>query len=300
MNMMAPMTSSSVLAARAMVVSLSISQWSGRRLDRQVTHEVNTSHNAESDASRVNKMLLPKEALADIAKIANETRDEFAKRTLPWLDNGGGRIMAADAYLAYVQWFNSQKRKFDKAVAEFCRDYPGYVAAARNRLGTMFKDEDYPSIDDIERKFAMAVKVMPVPTASDFRVDMADSQAAQIRSDIERDVHEAMTNAVADCFRRISEVVGRMVERLEAYKPATKPGQKTEGVFRDSLVENVRDLVDIMPALNIVGDVRLIAITDQMRELTRFSAETLRISPNARRDTAAKAKAIFDQVSDFI
>ena len=69
-------SASSVHASRAMIVSLSISQWSGRRLDREVTDEVNQQHNAASDAGRYNKLLLPREALAGIVAIVSERRIE--------------------------------------------------------------------------------------------------------------------------------------------------------------------------------------------------------------------------------
>ena len=66
MNAMTPLASAtSTLSTRAMLVSLSISQWSGRRLDREITDEVNQQHNAAADAGRYNKLLLPKEALAE-------------------------------------------------------------------------------------------------------------------------------------------------------------------------------------------------------------------------------------------
>lgn len=97
MNALTPIPSASAtLSTRAMLVSLSISQWSGRRLDREITDEVNQSHNAASDAGRYNKLLLPKEALGGIVSVVSETRTDFLKRTLPWMDNGS-RIMAADA-----------------------------------------------------------------------------------------------------------------------------------------------------------------------------------------------------------
>ena len=292
-------TASGTLASRAMIVSLSISQWSGRRLDREITDEVNSSHNAAADAGRYNKLLLPKEALDPIVKVVSETRTEFLKRTLPWIDNGG-RIMAADAYMRHLSWINGQARKFNAAVDEFIAKYPGYVNAAAVRLNGMFKAEDYPSADELRRKFAMDCKVLPVPSADDFRVAMSEAQAAQIKADIEAQVTEATTIAVKDVYRRVAEVSGRMVDRLNAYKPASKKGERSEGVFRDSLVENVRDLIDILPALNITGDPALTAMADKLKPLAEWDASTLRDDPAKRRDVAAEAQAIFDQVSDFL
>lgn len=300
MNIMTnPQSVSSVLASRAMIVSLSISQWSGRRLDRQITDEVNQQHNAASDAGRYNKLLLPKEALAEIVSIVGETRSDFLKRTLPWMDNGS-RIMASDAYLQHMSWVRGQVAKFDRAVDKFLADYPQYVADARVRLNGMFKDDDYPDAQILRSKFGVTCKVLPVPTSEDFRVDMSQAQADRIREEIEQQVSDATTEAVRDVYRRVADVTGRMVERLNAYKPAGRPGDKTEGVFRDSLVENVRDLISVLPALNIIGDRELSAMVERLKPLAEHNASTLRDRPEIRRDVADEAQKILDSVSGFL
>ncbi|THK33463.1 hypothetical protein EHS39_36245 [Ensifer sp. MPMI2T] len=300
MNAHARITSASAtLAARAMIVSLSISQWSGRRLDREITDEVNQQHNAASDAGRYNKLLLPKEALAGIVSVVSETRADFLQRTLPWMDKGG-RIMAAEAYMAHMSWIRSQSNKFDRAVDEFIRRYPGYVQDARVRLNGMFKDEDYPTIDQLRGKFALECKVLPVPTSEDFRVTMSAAQAEQIRAEIEEQVTEATTAAVQDVYRRVADVSGRMVERLNAYRPSEGKGDKAEGVFRDSLVENVRDLIAILPALNITGDPALTEMAEKLKPLAKHDASVLRDNPHIRKDVAAEAQAILDSVAGFL
>lgn len=300
MNAVTPITSaSSVLASRAMVVSLTISQWAGRRLDREVTDEVNEQHNAAADAGRYNKLLLPKEALAPIVSIVGATRADFIKRTLPWMDNGS-RIMAADAYLAHMAWMRGQVNQFDRAVEAFIAAYPAHVNAARARLNGMFKDSDYPDPVQLRAKFAMDCRVLPVPTSDDFRVAMSEAQASIIRTEIEQQVSEATSSAVRNVYERVAEVAGRMVERLNAYRPATRRGDKSEGVFRDSLVGNVRDLISVLPALNITGDPRLTEMAEKLKPLAEYDAHVLRDNPKIRRDVAAEAQAILDSVSDFL
>lgn len=299
MNMISPVHSvSSVLATRAMIVSLNISQWEGRRIDRKVTNEVNQQHNAAADAGRYNKLLLPKEALATIQSIVSATRTEFHERTLPWMDKGG-RIMASDGYLAHISWIRAQTSKFERAVDEFIVSYPDYVNDAQQRLGSLFKQDDYPSADELRAKFRVDCRVFPVPTATDFRVDMSDAQAELIRQDIERNVADATTSAVQDVYKRVADVTGRMVERLNAYKPAVHKGEKSEGVFRDSLVENIRDLITVLPALNITGDPELTAMADKLKPLAEHNASTLRDNPTIRRDVADEAAKIFLSVSEY-
>lgn len=299
MNAHVTVATSSMLASRAVIVSLKISQWSGRRLDRDVTDEVNQSHNADADAGRFNKLLIPKDALKDITKVVSETRSEFEKRTLPWIDRGG-RIMDASAYMQNGRWVSGQIAKFDAAVSKFLGEYPGYVAAAGARLGTMFDPSDYPTADELKAKYNMELVVMPVPTGDDFRVAMSEHQASRIRAQIEARVEEAQRNAVADVYRRITEALERMVNRLSNYQPAEQTGDRAIGIFRDSLVDNVRDLIEVLPSLNITGDPVLAAMASRLRPLVEFKAETLREDAGKRRDVAHEAQKILDTLSDFI
>jgi hypothetical protein len=89
-----------------------------------------------------------------------------------------------------------------------------------------------------------------------------------------------------------------MADRLRKYV-VTENG--VQNAFRDSLVGNVRELVDLLPALNITGDPVLTDITKRMREsLTVYDGDTLRASAAARIETAKAADDILATVSAFM
>lgn len=298
MNQMTPATaqaaSTSILASRAMIVSVTISQWSGRRLDRQVTQELNDQNNAASDASRVNKLLVSKDALAGIQAIVSETRNGFYERTLPWL-NDGGRIISADGYLPFAAWMRSQHAKFETEVNKLVRDFDQHVTDARKRMGKLFKAADYPTSNEIREKFGIVYSVMPVPTSADFRVDMSEHHAAMIRADIETQLAKATENAIRDVYVRAATLTERMVDRLNAFTP----GERTGG-FRSSLVENIADLVSVLPSLNIVGSPELDALGERLKALTKHDAAALKEDAAIRKDTAAEAQAILDSLAGFL
>ncbi|KZL17669.1 hypothetical protein PsAD2_03005 [Pseudovibrio axinellae] len=289
---------SNTLASRAMLISLSISNWSGRKLDRKVTEEVNTSRGAASDAGRYNKQLLPKEALDAIHKKAGAIRNEFYARTLPWMDDGQ-RIMAANAFLAHSQWFANQRTGYDKLVEDFLKEYPDFVEQAKLNLKDMFNATDYPPVDVLRQKFGIEITVLNVPNSEDFRVSISEAQADQIRTQIEAKVTEASQNAVKDVYRRITESLTRMVERLNNYKPGNRV-ERAQGVFRNSLVENIRDLIEVMPALNITGDPELDRLAERLKDVTIYDANVLKTNANKRKDTAQEAQAILDSMSAFV
>jgi hypothetical protein len=290
---------SHVLSSRAMLASVKISAWSARRVDKRVTAETNAAHYAAPDAGRYNKTLLAKDALAAITSAASAARLKHYALTLPWLDDGA-RILPAASYDTYADSMRDLRATFDAAVADFIAAYPAFITDARHRLGAMFNADDYPAPDDIASRFAFSTRVLPMPDARDFRVDVGDAAAAAIRDDIERATVEALAGAQRDCFQRVADVVGHMAEKLAAYKPAARDGARVEGIFRDSLIANVRDLADALPALNITGDSTLSAIAERMARLCEADADTLRQSDTLRADTAARAAAILSDVESYL
>ena len=53
------------LSDRALLVQLSISQWTARKFDKKVTNDVANTHGVASSAGRYNKALLPMNDLLD-------------------------------------------------------------------------------------------------------------------------------------------------------------------------------------------------------------------------------------------
>ncbi len=285
--------STSSLASRSMIVSLKIRQWSGRKLDRSVTSEVNDSKHASSDAGRYNKALMPSEAMIGITKAVTAIRTLYMDSSLPWIDKGG-RIMANEGYLNFTQKVNAAIYEFEIAVSEFLGNYDYHVAQAQARLGDMFDITEFPTVDELRDKFSVKVNVMPVPDKDDFRVDMSEAQAAMIRADIEKCVQDATAAAIRDVYKRVVEVSQMMVDRLNAYK-----GNKGDRMY-DSLVGNVRDLIETLPALNITGDPALTQLAKDLEPLVEYEVDTLKKNPGVRADVAAEAQAIVDRMSSFI
>jgi len=290
---------SNILSSRAMLARVNVSQWTARKLDKRVTRETNDAHGAAHDAGRYNKKLIGQGALDAIEAIATEARTYHYGVTLPWLDNGA-RILPAALYLDYTNKMRAYRERFDAAVSAFVADYPAHVEQARRRLNGMFAAGDYPTSGEIAARFAFSVRVLPVPAPNDFRVAIGDAAADNIRTEIEAAAREALAGAMRDAWQRVAESVGRMAERLATYKPAGD-GARAAGVFRDSLVENVRALVAILPALNIAGDPELNAIAERMaRELCAHDAGQLRDSAELRESVRDAAAAILADVSAYI
>jgi hypothetical protein len=274
------------LQDKAMLVTLTINCWTNRKYDKTVSTEVELSH-AAKDAGRYNKLLIDKAALDPITKIGNAARSYHYALTLPWGDNNE-RLLPGALFMDYGDQIRQFKSDFAGKVRDFLTHYPKLVNDARERLGTMYNPLDYPAVEDIKGKFGLEVSFTGIPSAKDFRVDLNEAYVSTIRREIEERTNQRIEEAMKNCWARVREVVTNMHTRLS----------DKDAKFRDSLVENARELVAILPALNITGDPELTKIGIEIEGLL-LSPDRLRHDPGKRAETADKAAAILARMTGF-
>jgi len=275
-----------MLANKALLVSVSISQWGARKKDKKASASVENTFSAGKQAGSYNKKLLPgAKELEAVYTLAGSIRNFFYDNTLPWLSDGT-RILASKNYVEFNREFQAKHLKFIGAVEAFIGVYPTLKAQAQTILGSLYDPNDYPTESKIRSAFQCEILFLPLPQVSDFRVDVDASGLDSLTSKL-RDIE---TEAVKHCFNKLSEVIKKAVERLS--DPKAK--------FQDSLLENITDLCGVLPKLNVTEN--------QDLEKTRLEVEALvsgispascRVNATDRQSAAAKLKAIQSKMGAF-
>lgn len=287
------------LSERAMLATLNITTWTATKHDRKASLEVAQNHQASARAGRYNKILVSKDALAKIKQLESQMRDYHYKHTMPWDDNGQ-RVLPATMYFDYTTETNRLIQEFCEAADDFCdNQYRGVVAKAQQDLGSLFDIGDYPTPAKVRSKFSAKVKVMNMPDADDFRVQLGQGEVARIKAQIKQDELVNLASAMQEPWQRMYEAVAHMVERLRVYDNR-KPDDKGAGSFRDTLVTNIEELVDILPKLNLIGDVALDSMAKEIKDSLVVAPQTLRDSANIRKNTMADAEAILSKMSGYM
>lgn len=263
----------------AMLVALNISQWTARKYDKSVSTEVEKAHGA-TDAGRFNKLLIDKAYLEPMDKAANAARQHHYKVTLAWGDNGD-RLLPAMLFLDYTDTMRLFKNEFEDKARAFHSIYPNLVGNARARLGSMYNPDDYPRADEIRDRFQFATSFSPVPSANDFRVNLNKEYVDDIRADMTSREAARRKDALKECYARVRTVVGKMSEVCS----------KEKGKIFDSMIDNARDLVNMLPAFNFDNDQELNDIAAELHGIL-VPPDRLRQDVRLRADTAAKADAI--------
>jgi hypothetical protein len=287
-----------LITEKAMLARLKVSRWGASKHDKAITEQIAAQHGADPTMGRYSKRLIAKERLETIRQIAYKARHHYYEHTLPWLDDGA-RVLPAALYFDYMQKQNELKAEFETAVAEFIDNYPTILADAQNALGTLFDPADYPDERDIARKFSLETGVDPMPTAEDFRVSLSEDENARIREQIQVRLDQGVEGAMQDVYQRMFSAVSHMVERLRAYE--IDENGKAQNTFRDSLVDNVRDLVELLPKLNITGSNQLEDMRHRLSdELCQIDAWDLRQDAGQRNQVAASAEAILAEIENVM
>ena len=284
--------------SRAMLVRVSVKSWEARRFDRKVTDEVNATHGAAKEAGRFNKHLLggrkaaPQHAAALSA--AGAVRQELYAQTLPWADEGW-RLLPTANFDTFTDAMRKRRGAFDTAVSEFVDAYPSLVEGARILLNGMFREGDYPAAHEVGARFSVEVEFSPVPAQGDLRVALPAETVADIERRTAERVERATQDAMQDAWSRLRDVVAKLRAKLAEKRDDGRPA-----IFRDSLIGNVRDVVDILARLNVTGDDGLEQVRAQVEaEFAGLSPESLRKSAPARDAAVNKADAILATMTEL-
>lgn len=279
------------LTTKAMLVSLNISQWNVHRKSKEATAELAQAFNSDALWTRGNKSLASRKILATINIIVSEARNFHMAETMPWTD-GGFRILPSKNYLHYTQKMREIKIKFDDAVVELVSKLPEIKEEAKNSLGKLYNELEYPDAAGLQTEYRLNVAVSPIPSANDFRVtQITDEDINAIQQQITERMETAQKNAMRDLWERLHDVVNK------AFEAFNDPNVK----FHDSKIENIAEMVEILNRLNMDDDPKLKRMCKVVEErLCNLDPKEVRNDPEERKEAAKDAKSILDTIGSYL
>jgi len=272
------------LKNRAMLARVSFGRPAFRKVDKRISEEVRDSHNMSDDAGRYNKVLIAKENLEAWDKCVTAIRTRFYQLSLPW-DDSGYRIVSPDTYFDLQKVWREETSNLARIKREFIAGYSDMVKAQYERLRGAFDPAEYPSSDELEERFKFDMSVMGLPKEGDFRHQLTDEDERRILASAEA----RMADSVKDIYARLLTTVRHLAETT-ADKDRTKN-------CRTTTVSNLRDLVEIAPKLNIMGDPLFDLLVDEARELVdEIDISDIKKDDAVRRDVAERSRVTADNI----
>ena len=276
------------ISASAVLVDLNISVWPASKIDREMTEQVNTGASAVRDASQTKKNLLAGTSLRkDIEKFAARVRLYHNTHTLPWADKGQ-RLLPTKLFMEYKQTMNSYEQTFEFMCDNFFNEYPRLVAEAPINLGTMYRAEDYPELDDVRAKFGFRRAVDPIPDSGDFRLDVSSTDLDELRMQYDSKFEERVADAMRAPWDRLHAMLKGISEKL-----TDKEGDDEKKRYFDSLITNPLELCELLGKMNVTNDPKLEDARKQLEAvMVGTNIEVIKDSPDARSSIKSKVDAI--------
>jgi hypothetical protein len=287
-----------MLQDRAMLLKVTPHRPSNRLTDRTMSMVAAGVFGMASDRSSATRRLWKGSVYDKIVSHDGETDRMVEHISRPWLDRGWRIIPTAAFFDKLIDMLGTRKGQREMLVDEFINTLDRTKEVDRAALGERFDENDY-NADILRPKFALDVTFMPIPREGDFRAEGVDAEdIARIEQETLTKIHKQFESR--DLWDRIrAELMPQGVpvsDRLRSYSSDPISG-KVMGIFRDSLIENIRALVEVLPALNIAADPEIDAVANDLKEVVEYDADVLRASDAAREDVAAKVDKILADVA---
>ena len=277
-----------MIGSNAMLVDLNMSTWTGRKLDKKVSDEIDVSKGTKAKAGNYNKKLLAgSDKLEQIQKIVTAVRTWHYQQTLPWSD-GGSRLLPMANFFDYKQTLNNFEKQFYDAVDSFIVEYPQLVSSSAFTLGGMFDRNEYPTADSLRNKFNFKFVFIPVPDKGDFRIDVEQQAKTELQQQYEQYFQDKLNTAMKESWDRLHTVLTHISERLDYTDDSKKK-------FWDSTITNATDLCGLLTGLNITKDPKLELAREMLEKaLKGVAPDDVRESQAIRSSVKTKVDAILD------
>jgi hypothetical protein len=201
--------------------------------------------------------------------------------SLPYPESGI-RLIRQDDISSFTVQMTSLKAELDDAVIQLDAQYDELKSAARRRLGSLYNSGDYPATlrgwFDVSYDFP---SVEPPEYLRQLSPQLYQQEASRIAARFD----EAVQLAEQVFTEELSKLVSHLTERLSGN------GDGKPKVFRDSVVENLREFFERFRHLNIRSDEQLDDLVVQAQRVVRG------VEPQQLRDNQALRQQVASQLS---
>lgn len=276
------------LLSRAVIVSLQTGRLGNSKKIRQseVTRLETTGEDGQdrvvidrtkkTDLLKLTKKLLQSSTLEAIVSHDGKTRQTLLRKwCLPSFAQAGFYFVPIDLVSEVDTYLARRKQSRQELVDSFVGEYRDLRELARQE-NPFYREKDYPAESDIAGKFTWFIRYLSLGTPTNLQeIDAALYQReadglADMWRQAAREVEEALTEAMMGLF-------DHAVEKL-SFQSNGKPM-----IFRDSLVENMNEFLNLFDKRNITGSIELAALAGQARQLMAgVDPATLRFNLGAR------------------
>lgn len=199
--------------------------------------------------------------------------------------------MPTKLFMEYKQTMNNYEQTFEFMCDNFFIEYPHLVAQAPTNLGTMYRAEDYPDLDEVRTKFGFRRAIDPIPESGDFRLDVSANDLQELKEHYEKQHTDRLVDAMKAPWDRLHTMLTGISEKL-----TDKDGEDEKKRYFDSLITNPLELCELLGKMNVTNDPKLEEARRQLESaMLGANIETIKESAVVRGEVKAKVDAILNK-----
>jgi len=254
---------------KACLVQLSTGCWQGcTALGSNLMEKI-----GNSEWLRGAKVLIDPDCLSSVRSVLSKARAHLQKAALPFPIHGL-TLVPKETLSRIDESLCQMKSEFEAEVQNFVESYEGEREKARESLGQLFNEADYPI--DVRRKFRFEWRfiTLDIPGKSGILSPELYEREKEKFQVLMEETRELATVALREEF---AGIVRHMVERLSGEEDG-KPKK-----FKNSMMEKMGEFLDSFGDRNLFNDDKLAELVDQAREVMNgLSTDELRQDANLR------------------
>jgi len=229
---------------------------------------------------KLSKNLIESSEYDKICKFQSEVRDWLCGRSVPSFFKKGIYLFKIDMIEEVEAYLKQKIAEMKILVDKLVYSYPERKEAARSRLNGQYKETDYPTIEELRESFGFTWYWVKFGIPENLPENIFLEEKAKAEK-MWADATEQIILCLRESFRKL---IGYAADKLK-----TLPGEKPK-IFRDSLIENIREFIGTFNARNLTNDIELQELIEKTKSILMDSgnAEMLRDNVGLRNYTAEK------------
>ncbi len=232
--------------------------------------------------------------LKDLGNVHARLRKELEKIMLPW-DERGFKIVSNSRIPQVEKLVSDAQLEGEDKLDIFIKSFAEHVDNDRVICGTAFREKDYPTEAVLRAKHSIEVDIALVPDPEqDVRAGWTNEMRVRHKKQILKQEKEKVSRAMLDAASRIQEHIKKIVNRVEGYTG------KKDGSYKDSLIQNVRDMASMIQEFNLTNDPAMEAVYQKIvHDICTLDPKAMRGDKDLSNKAVENAKDILDSIGNI-
>ncbi|MCA9177990.1 MAG: hypothetical protein KDB14_26180 [Planctomycetales bacterium] len=218
-----------------------------------------------------------------VSSVRGRARSYWTSLSLPYPEPGI-RLLRQDALDVFQCQMTAFREELAEAVTQLDRHYDSLKQAARQRLGSLYCESDYPS--SLQGMFEVSWDfpgVEPPSYLQQLNPELYEQECRRVQARFD----EAVQLAEQAFIDELSQLVSHLTERLGGHEDGAPK------VFRDTAVGNLREFFDRFRSLNIRSNEQLDSLVSQCKQvIDPVQPQQLRDDATLRREVATQLSGV--------